>query len=96
MLNVLYVARGHKERARQRSLLFWWKREEWPAIREALIAWNRQDLIGHGADCLVPPGFARPGWQRGQRPDGGVGAMGMKVERASREEIDEQKWEGAG
>lgn len=35
----LPVARGHKERARQRSMLFWWKREEWPAIREALLAW---------------------------------------------------------
>ncbi len=91
----VHVARGHKERARQRSLLFWWKQEEWPAIREALIAWNRRDLIGHGPDCLVPPGPARAGWMRGARPNEPVvGAMGMQVERASREEIDEARWEG--
>lgn len=89
----VYVARGHKERSRQRSMLFWWKQEEWPAIREALIAWRRTDLIGHGPGCLVPPGPARGGWVRGHRPDD-RGGMGMRVERASREEIEEQRWEG--
>ncbi len=91
----VYVARGHKERARQRAMLFWWKQEQWPAIREALFAWHRTDLIGQGPGCLVPPGPARGDWQRGNRPvDGGVGAMGMKVERASAEEIDQERWEG--
>ena len=87
------VARGHKERARQRALMFWWKREEWPAVREALQTWNRRDLIGMGPDCLVPPGPARGNWQRGPRPGDSTG-MGMQVERASREEIDEARWEG--
>lgn len=87
------VARGHKERARQRALLFWWKREEWPAVREALQTWNRRDLIGNGPECLVPPGPARGNWQRGPRPGDSPG-MGMQVERASREEIDEARWEG--
>ena len=91
----VYVARGHKERARQRSLMFYWKREEWPAIREALIAWNRRDLIGHGPECLVPPGPAQGSWVRGGRPvEPMVGAMGMKVERATREELAEERWEG--
>jgi uncharacterized radical SAM protein YgiQ len=88
----VFVARGHKERARQRAMLFWWKREEWPAIREALTHWGRTHLIGTGPDHLVPPGPARGNWRRGARPDGG---MGMAVERASREEIDEARWEGA-
>ncbi|MFZ5480037.1 MAG: YgiQ family radical SAM protein [Myxococcota bacterium] len=89
------VARGHKERARQRALMFWWKREEWPAIREALVAWDRRDLIGDGPDCLVPPGPARAGWARGFRPqEPTVGAMGMKVERATRQDVDEERWEG--
>jgi uncharacterized radical SAM protein YgiQ len=94
----LYVARGHKERARQRAMLFWWKREEWPAIREALQAWGRTDLVGNGPDALVPPGPARGGWVRGARPEAGsesrVGAMGMQVERASGQDRDEERWEG--
>ena len=88
------VARGHKERARQRSLMFWWKQDEWPAIREALIAWHRQDLIGHGPDALVPPGPARGSWiTQNRRPEPVVGAMGMAVERASKDELLEERWE---
>ncbi|MFN7144193.1 MAG: DUF3362 domain-containing protein, partial [Myxococcota bacterium] len=91
----VHVARGHKERSRQRSMLFWWKREEWPAIREALQAWGRTDLIGNGPDCLVPPGPARGAWITNRRPlEPTVGGMGMKVERASAEEIAEERWEG--
>jgi len=86
------VARGHKERSRQRALMFWWKREEHPAIREALLAWGRGELIGNGPDCLVPPGPARGGWRQGHRPEGR--GMGMQVERASAAEVDEARWEG--
>lgn len=93
----IYVARGHKERSRQRSMLFWWKREEWPAIREALLAWGRGDLIGNGPDFLVPPGPVRGAWMTRGGPlakEPTVGGMGMKVERATREERDEERWEG--
>lgn len=91
----IYVARGHKERARQRALMFWWKREEYPAIREALIAWGREDLIGTGPGALVPPGPAKGAWQKGNRPvEPTVGAMGAVVERASAQDIDEERWEG--
>ncbi len=91
----MHVARGHKERSRQRSMMFYWKREEWPAIREALTTWGRTDLIGHTPDCLVPPGPARGGWIRQARaPEPVVGSMGMKVERASKQDVDEERWEG--
>lgn len=91
----VFVARGHKERARQRSLMFWWKKEEWPAVREALTAWGRRDLIGTGPECLVPAGPAFGNWSRGARPDEkGVGEMGMKVDKASRQDLDEERWEG--
>ena len=52
------VARGGKERSRQRALLLYWKKEEWPHVREALIAWGRRDLISRGPSGLVPPGPA--------------------------------------
>jgi len=89
----IHVARGHKERARQRSMLFWWKREEHPAIREALEAWGRTDLIGRGPEHLVPPGPAQGSWVR-QNREPTVGAMGMKVERATKSEVEEERWEG--
>ncbi|MSP54929.1 MAG: YgiQ family radical SAM protein [Myxococcales bacterium] len=91
------VARGHKERARQRSLMFWWKPEEHPAIREALTAWGRTELIGRGPGALVGPGPARGSWITTRSvaapAEPVVGAMGMSVERASREELAEEKWE---
>ena len=52
----VYTATGLKEKKLQKSLLLYWNREEWPRVREALVAAGRRDLIGHGADCLVPPG----------------------------------------
>jgi uncharacterized radical SAM protein YgiQ len=60
----LPVARSEQERARHRALLFYWKREEAPAVREALTAWGREDLIGRGRGKLVEPGPARGGWER--------------------------------
>jgi diguanylate cyclase (GGDEF)-like protein len=51
----VYTARGLKEKRMQKSLLMYWKREEHPAVREALAAARREDLIGYGPDCLVPP-----------------------------------------
>lgn len=93
----VFVARGSIERARQRALLFYWKREEWPHVREALRAWGRPDLIGRGGDKLVPPGPAWGSWSRkGRGARGGLRYdthMGMKVERADQREEREESWE---
>jgi len=89
----VFVAKGRKERSRQRALLFYWKKEEWPHVREALRAWGRPDLIGHKG--LVPPGPAYGAWSKRGRK-GAIRYdthMGMKVERASREEEKESNWE---
>ena len=94
----VYVARDHKDRSRQRAALFYWKREEWPHLREALQAWGRSDLIGTGPDALVPPGPAYGAWSRRPRPGQQSSVrydnhMGMQVERASPEEEREENWE---
>lgn len=61
----VYVADTQKEKAMQRALLAFDKKRNWPLIREALIESGREDLIGYGKDCLVPPDApwrnARPG-----------------------------------
>lgn len=94
------VAKGDRERSRQRALLFYWKKEEWPHVREALQTWGRRDLIGRGPQHLVPPGPAWGAWSR-RPPRKGRGRrglrydthMGMKVERASEAEQREESWE---
>ncbi|MCP4808738.1 MAG: YgiQ family radical SAM protein [Proteobacteria bacterium] len=90
------VAKGRKERARQRALLFYWKKEEWPHVREALQAWRRTELIGKHKGALVPPGPAYGGWDKRNRSKGKVRYdthMGMKVERAGKHEESEENWE---
>ena len=87
------VKSGRKERSRQRALLFYWKKEEWPHLREALRKWGRSDLISKKG--LVPPGPTFGAWER-KRGQGGVRYdthMGMKVERASDHEQREENWE---
>lgn len=86
----VYVARGRKERSRQRALLFYWKREEAPHVREALIAWGRRDLIGRGPQALVAPGPAFGAWQRKAPRRSSRGGMGMQVERG------DGNWESVG
>ncbi|MCB9780743.1 MAG: YgiQ family radical SAM protein [Alphaproteobacteria bacterium] len=92
----VFVAKGWKERSRQRALLFYWKSSEHPHVREALIEWGRRDLIGRGPQHLVPPGPAYGAWDKRARAQAGVRYdthMGMQVERASRDEEAAESWE---
>jgi uncharacterized radical SAM protein YgiQ len=91
----VFVARGSTERSRQRALLFFWKPEEAPHVREALINWGRADLIGRGPKHLVGPGPAFGAWTK-RKAAGEIRydtSMGMQVERASAEEQSEERWE---
>jgi len=92
----VHVARGGRERARQRALLFYWKREMGPQVREALVAWGRPDLIGKGK--LVPRGAIYGSWSKRNRskaPTRYDTHMGMKVQRATRQEEAEENWEAS-
>lgn len=91
----VHVARGKLERSRQRALLFYWKREEWPHVREALHKWGRPDLIGTHPGALVPPGPAFASGARGSKaPRVRYDThMGLKVERATAAEEQEENWE---
>ncbi len=90
----VFVAKGRRERSRQRALLFYWKPEEAPHVREALIAWGRADLIGTHAGALVGTGPAYGAWKRGRRRDVRFDThMGLRVERAPKHEENEENWE---
>ncbi|MBK7949045.1 MAG: YgiQ family radical SAM protein [Deltaproteobacteria bacterium] len=90
-------ARRLTDRQVQRALLQFFAPENWKTVRDALVRAGREDLIGDGPDCLIPPRQPRlprdgEGAVRtsGSRPDGRAGerpgarpAAGYR--RASRE-----------
>jgi uncharacterized radical SAM protein YgiQ len=50
-----YTAKGLREKRLQKALLLYWNPEQHDLVREALTLAGREDLIGHGPECLVPP-----------------------------------------
>jgi uncharacterized radical SAM protein YgiQ len=51
----IYVARDPEEKRMQRALLQWRRPENRKTVLAALRKAGREDLIGYGPDCLVPP-----------------------------------------
>ncbi len=68
----VYVAKSREEKGMQRALLQCHVRRNWPLIRKALRMADREDLIGSGKGCLVPPDARSPEAARanpgGKRP----------------------------
>ena len=60
----VYVAKSREEKAMQRALMQCHIRRNWPLIRKALRSADREDLIGSGRNCLVPPDYLSPDEQR--------------------------------
>jgi radical SAM superfamily enzyme YgiQ (UPF0313 family) len=63
----VYVPSSPKEKAMQRALLQFKRKENQQLVREALRKADREDLIGYGKECLVWP-------ERYRRKDGGITA----------------------
>lgn len=51
----VYVAKNPHEKAMQRALIQYKEPANYELVKEALIKENRQDLIGFGPECLIPP-----------------------------------------
>ena len=51
----VFVPRDYEEKKLQRALLQWYKPENAPLVRKALVLAGRKELIGFSADCLVKP-----------------------------------------
>ncbi len=49
------VAKNPHEKAMQRALMQYKKAENYELVKEALLLTHREDLIGFGAECLIPP-----------------------------------------
>lgn len=69
----VYIPRSPKEKAMQRALMQYFIPKNRPLVREALRLVDRDDLIGYGKNCLVPPddrdGGGAHGERRGTKPD---------------------------
>lgn len=62
----VYVPSGAKEKAMQRALLQFTKKENYELVHEALIKAGREDLIGFGGKCLIRP---RSGFNGRRQPE---------------------------
>lgn len=51
----VYVAKSPHEKAMQRALMQYKKPENYELVKEALFLAHREDLIGFGEKCLIPP-----------------------------------------
>ncbi len=51
----VYTAKSYEEKQMQRALLQYWLPENRVLVRRALRMAHRQELIGYGRKCLVPP-----------------------------------------
>ena len=51
----VYVATSPHEKAMQRALIQYRDPANYALVREALIKVGREDLIGFGERCLIPP-----------------------------------------
>ena len=51
----VYIPRDPREKAMQRALMQYFIPKNRPLVREALRKADRDDLIGYGKNCLVPP-----------------------------------------
>jgi len=56
-LEPVYTATDLREKRMMKALLLYWDPESWPMAREALAKAGLKDLIGRGAQCLVPPDY---------------------------------------
>ncbi|MDO5146692.1 MAG: YgiQ family radical SAM protein [Eubacteriales bacterium] len=88
----VYVPRTQREKKMQRALIQYKNPENYAIVRQALLEAGREDLIGYGEKCLIPP---RPGERKkqagkkadGRRPGGGKERVGSGREKRKKKTI---------
>ncbi len=56
----VYVCKNPHEKAMQRALIQYKRPENYDLVKEALVKAGREDLIGFGPECLIPPRKIKP------------------------------------
>ncbi len=70
----VYVPKSYEEKAMQRALLQYRNPQNHDLVRKALMLCGREDLIGYGPRCLVPPKGGRSGANAGVQSAGRQGS----------------------
>ncbi len=78
-LKPVYVPKSMAEKQLQRLLLQYYKPENHPAIRQALIRMGKKELIGYGPNCLVPPDHRGPAGASRSKGKAAAGADGPRA-----------------
>jgi uncharacterized radical SAM protein YgiQ len=65
------VVKSGRQRRLHKAFLRYHDPDNWPLLREALRRMGREDLIGHGPDCLIP-------WRQPRSHGGGAGRKPSK------------------
>ncbi len=63
----VFAVKRKKQRDLHKAFLRYHDPENWPLLRNTLNKMGRSDLIGHGPDCLIPPGNKTSGYKRQER-----------------------------
>ena len=63
----IYVPKSPHEKAMQRALIQYREPNNYELVKEALLKAGRQDLIGFGKECLIPPRKMAPKDYRNQK-----------------------------
>jgi uncharacterized radical SAM protein YgiQ len=63
----VFSVKKKKQRDLHKAFLRYHDPLNWPLLLEALNKMGRTDLIGHGPDCLIPPGNRKSGYKKQER-----------------------------
>ena len=86
-MDPVYVPRDPHEKAMQRALIQYRDPENYDLVKEALLREGREDLIGFGEKCLIPPRkIARP---RKAEGSGKAGKAGKAEKSGKAGKVDE-------
>lgn len=74
----VYVPKNPHEKAMQRALIQYKRPENYELVKEALLKAGRQDLIGFGPKCLIPPRKMKNTQEHSAYNKGNTGNRGSK------------------
>ena len=60
----VFSVKKKKQRDLHKAFLRYHDPLNWPLLRDTLIKMGRSDLIGHGPDCLIPPGSRKSSYNK--------------------------------